>query len=106
MFTLKQKRQIKNTIAKFPKRVQVSVTSSTDGGFYAEIRIKDDILRTQAETLPELIEMVNDAIYTYFEIPANKVRYMPTYIPPTSVAQKFGLYPIQWHRIPTVPMNI
>lgn len=106
MLTLKQKRQIKNIIAKFPKKVQVSITPSADGGFYAKIRIKDDILRTQAETLPELIEMVNDAIYTYFEIPGNKVRYMPTYIPSTSVAQKFGLYPIQWHRIPTLLTNI
>ncbi len=92
------KKEIKLNIEKFPREVSVSVRRSKDGGFYAEIYLENDILRTQAESFPEIMAMVNDAIYTYFEIPERYLSYMPYYIPSVKVAQELKLYPsTSWH---------
>ncbi len=36
---------------------------------------------TQADTLPDLLVMINDALYTYFEIPQSQRSEMPRYRP-------------------------
>ncbi len=50
-----------------PKKVTV-ITTKTDNGFVAEIKEFPNCY-TQADNFPELIEMVNDAIFTYLDIP-------------------------------------
>ncbi len=93
-------------IKKLPKEISVSVFRSKDGGFCAEISLKNgDVLRTQAEGFPEIIVMVNDAIYTYFEIPKEYLSYMLFYIPPVEVAQELKLYPSTPWRSQTVLTN-
>lgn len=54
--------------AKLPEKITVTVSQSDDG-FFAEIQELHNCF-TQADTQSELIEMVNDAIFTYLEIPA------------------------------------
>lgn len=76
----------------FPKRIEVMVNFSEDGGYWAEVKTFPGCF-TQAETFSELIEMVNDAVATILEIPRNYLPYMPTYLPPTSLAEKFNLFP-------------
>ena len=81
----------------FPKTIGVNVRRSKDGGFIASIKTFPGCA-TQADSFSELIEMVNDAARTYFEIPKKFLAYMPTYLPPLKVAQKFDQFPIAQKR--------
>ena len=38
--------------------------------------------------------MVNDAVKTYFEIPEKYFSFMPEYLAPIEMAQKFNIFPI------------
>ena len=77
---------------KFPAEVSVRVRRSEDGGFCAEILTYHCF--TEGDTFSELMEMVNDAVMTYFEVPQKYISFMPNYLPPLKVAQKFGMFPI------------
>lgn len=77
----------------FPAEVEVRVRRSADGGFLAEILTFPGVI-TEADTFSELIEMVNDAVLTYFEIPEKLAPFVPNYLPPLEVAQEFGVFPI------------
>ncbi len=86
-------KETEKIIKKFPEKLAVDLFRSKEGGICAKIKINDDILRTEAESLPELIEMVNDAVYTYFEVPEQLISKVPTYIPPVEAVQGVNLYP-------------
>jgi predicted RNase H-like HicB family nuclease len=58
-------REIYRLRALFPKEIEVAVNRSEDGGFVATIPAFPGII-TEADTFSELIEMVNDAMLTYF----------------------------------------
>lgn len=90
--TAKDKKKIRELRSFYPDIVKVKVSISKEGGFIAEIFPFD--CGTQAETFSELIEMVNDAIKTYLEVPRKLVKFMPTYIPPVEEAQRFSVYPL------------
>jgi len=77
----------------FPRSINVRVERSKDGGFFAVVKTFPGCI-TQADSLSELIEMVNDVVRTHFEIPGKFLPYMPTYLPPLKVAQQFDLFPI------------
>jgi predicted RNase H-like HicB family nuclease len=81
----------------FPKVIEVRIERSRDGGFVAAIKTLPGCA-TQADSFSELIEMVNDAVRTYFEIPKKFSAYMPTYLPPLKVAQAFDLFPVRKQR--------
>lgn len=85
-------KEIKAFRAKFPEKIGVLVHPAEEGGFCAEI---EDFLGavTEAETLAELIEMVNDAVATILEVPRKYLPYMPTYLPPVKLAQELGVFP-------------
>jgi predicted RNase H-like HicB family nuclease len=76
----------------FPHVIRVRVERSKDGGFCAKI-ITFPGCFTEANTFSELIEMVNDAIKTYFEIPDKYIPFMPNYVPPIRVARKLDIFP-------------
>lgn len=80
--------------ALFPREIDAKIQRSEDGGFVAEILTFGGHLYTEAETFSELIEMVNDATLTYFEIPRRYAPFMPNYIPPLKTAQEFGIFPV------------
>jgi predicted RNase H-like HicB family nuclease len=86
------KKEINKLRSIFPAEISVSVKRLPEGGFVAEVATYPGIL-TEAETFPELIENVNDALYTYFEIPQEYLEFMPSYCPPMKLAQEHGMYP-------------
>jgi len=92
MLSKKDEQKIKELRFLFPKKVNVKTYRSKDGGFCAEISSFPGCY-TEAETFSELIEMVNDVIRTYFNVSKKYAPFMPTFIPPISVAQKLGEFP-------------
>ncbi len=92
--TLKDKNNILKLRGLFPREIEVRIQRSEDGGFFAEILKFDGQLYTEAETFSELIEMVNDAVITYLEIPKRHISFMPSYTPPLKAAQEFGVFPV------------
>ncbi|MDP3729745.1 MAG: hypothetical protein Q8R26_03315, partial [bacterium] len=80
-------KEIKKLRNLFPNKVEVSVNRTGDGIFTAKIHTFNGLF-TEGSNFSELMEMVNDAIKTYFEIPEQFVPYMPNYIPPLEVAQQ------------------
>lgn len=90
--TQKQVKEIVHLRGLFPKEIAVRIGTSEDGGFYADV-LKYPGCHTQGETFSELIDMINDCVYTYFEIPERYLSYMPSYIASTQLAEKFGLLP-------------
>jgi|SRR3989344_190881 len=77
----------------FPASIEVSVERSQDGGFFANISTFPGCV-TQADSFSELIEMVNDAVRTYFEIPEGYLPHMPTYLPPVQVVRRLDVFPV------------
>ena len=75
---------------RFPDKISVSVKSSKDGGYIAFI---DDLpgCVTQAENGKELFEMVNAALYTYFEIPNHYQPYMPIFFPSEELRKQLNI---------------
>lgn len=91
-FTKADKKKIKELREKFPERISVKASRSKDGGFVAEITTFPGCF-TQAETLSELIDMVNNCIRTYLEIPSQLCSFMPTYLPPVNIIYNLDLFP-------------
>ena len=75
--------QIQEYRAKLPARVNVRIESE-DGGFWAKITTLDGKLSncyTQADTISELVEMINDAVKTHFDIPEEIREEVGFYVP-------------------------
>ncbi|TSC89224.1 MAG: hypothetical protein G01um10143_605 [Parcubacteria group bacterium Gr01-1014_3] len=90
--TKKDIKRIKELRSEFSTRINVKVGRSEDGGFFAEILSFPGCV-TQGDTLSELVEMVNDCVKTYLEVPQKFFQYMPTYLPPVSVAYELDAFP-------------
>lgn len=90
--TLQEQKKIEYFRKLFPKSIEVKVNLSEEGGYWVEILTFPGCF-TQAETFAELIEMVNDAVVTVLEVPRKYLSYMPTYMPPLSLAQRFNIFP-------------
>lgn len=75
---------------KFPDELDVKVSKSEDGGFIAKIKNLPGCI-TQAETGQELYEMVNDAVYTYLDIPEEYIPYVPSFTPPERVRKEYNI---------------
>lgn len=75
----------------FPNTLLVEVQKCEDG-FIADIKTFKGVF-TQGDSFSELIEMVNDALRTYFEIPEKYLSFMPTYTPPISLATRLDVFP-------------
>ena len=90
--TPKNKQQINGLRGLFPREITIQILRSEDGGFSAEVITFPGTI-TEADTFSELIEMVNDAVYTNFEVPENYKAFMPTYLPTIETAQKFNVFP-------------
>jgi predicted RNase H-like HicB family nuclease len=91
--TPKDRTKIRELRAQFPEEISVRILRSQDGGFCAEITTLPGCF-TQAGTFSELIDMINDCVRTYFEIPGEYLTYMPTYLPSLKMAQTFNTFPI------------
>lgn len=91
--TSKTRKKINKLLNLFPPRVTVKVRRLERGKFCAEI-INFPGCFTEAGTFYELIEMINDAIRTYFEIPEKYLSFMPEYLSTIEMAQHFKAFPI------------
>ena len=76
----------------FPREINVSVSRSGEGVFLARVNTFKGIF-TEGKTFLELMEMINDAVRTYFEIPEKYLSYMPSYIPSMGLAQSLEEFP-------------
>lgn len=90
--TPKEKKEIYKFICLFPSKITVKVHHLDFGKYCAEIRNFAGCF-TEADTFYELIEMVNDVVRTYFEVPPKYLPHMPEYLCPVRVAQRFKAYP-------------
>ena len=84
--------QVNKLRSLFPQKLSVEVNRSKDGGFYAHITNFKNCY-TEADSFSELIDMVNDAVRTYLEIPSKYLPFMPTFIPTIKQAQEFDAFP-------------
>ena len=75
---------------RFPKELEVSLQSSKDGGYIANVKDFPGCI-TQAENSQEVFEMVNDAVYTYLQIPSRYQPYMPTFFPPEELRKQLDI---------------
>lgn len=72
MVTMKKVCNLEYYKSLLPKSITV-LTERTAEGLYAKIK-EFPHCHTQADNIPELIEMVNDAVFTYLEIPEQFVK--------------------------------
>ena len=76
--------------SRIPDSLNVIIKKSEDGGYWAEVLNFPGCV-TQANNGKELFYMVNDAIYTYFEIPQEYLSFMPTFLPSEEARNEFGI---------------
>ncbi len=91
--TLKKKKEINKFRSLFPSNISIRIRRSENGKFCAEIRTFPGCF-TEADTFSGLIEMINDAVKTYFEIPKKYLVFMPEYLAPIKMAQFFNAFPV------------
>ena len=90
----KQIQEINKLRSQFPNPIRVEITRPTEGGFLADVKTFPSVF-TEADSFSELIEMVNDAVRTYFEIPKKYLEFMPTYLPQLEVAKRLDVFPVK-----------
>jgi predicted RNase H-like HicB family nuclease len=91
--TQREIKEINKLRGLFPSQINVSISRVEDGTFLARIDTFEGA-RTEAGNFSELIEMVNDAVKTYLEVPEKFLSYMPSYIPSIELAQKLNVFPV------------
>lgn len=75
---------------RIPDNIDVFIKQSKDGGYVVDVKNLKGCI-TQAENGGEIFEMVNDALYTYLEIPAHYQPYMPVFFPTENVRKQFNI---------------
>ncbi|OGY42704.1 MAG: hypothetical protein A2Y67_01420 [Candidatus Buchananbacteria bacterium RBG_13_39_9] len=75
---------------KLPDNVEVDIKEDEKGNYSANVKSLPGCV-TQARNPQELFEMVNDAIFTYFEVPEQYQPYLRVYIPNEETRQKYGM---------------
>jgi predicted RNase H-like HicB family nuclease len=76
---------------KRPDVISVLIEKDENGGYFAKItNFNGDNVVTQAQTGRELVEMVNEAMYDYLDIPQQYREYLGYFMPPIDVRDEFG----------------
>jgi len=86
-------KEVKKLRGSFPSQINVTISRVEDGTFLARIDTFEGS-RTEGNNFSELIEMVNDAVKTYLEVPKKLIPYMPDYVPSIETAQKLNVFPV------------
>ena len=63
-----------------PRTVSVDVYRAEEGGFWAKVRALPGC-NTQGEDFIDLVDMINDAIFTYFNVPQKMRSVLGHYLP-------------------------
>lgn len=91
--TKKEAKEINRLKGLLPSELTVDINPSKDGGLFCDIKTFSGCF-TQGENLSELMEMINDAVCTYLEIPKKYLRHMPRYNPSAKMAHDFSGFPL------------
>jgi hypothetical protein len=75
---------------KLPDWISVAIREE-QGKFFAQVELDGVIFTTQARRPQEIYDMVNDVVYTYYEIPRQYVPLVSRYTPPKELADKYGI---------------
>jgi len=73
--------------SQLPHSIKVKIGKSKDGGLWVKILSLPGCF-TQAENAEGLFVMVNDAAYTYLDIPAEYFPFLPRYFPTEKLKKK------------------
>ena len=76
--------------AQLPDSLEVRIRKSEDGGYWVKVLNLPGCF-TQADNGEELFVMINDAVYTYFDIPEKYIPFVIRYFPPESERKKFKI---------------
>lgn len=76
----KNKRELLRFFIALPPRLEVEIHRAAEGGFWAKVNNLRGCV-TQADDFLELIEMINDAVFTYFEVPVKYRKLLGYYVP-------------------------
>ena len=66
-----------------PRTLSVDIYRAAEGGFWAKIRALPGC-NTQGEDFIDLVDMINDAVFTYFDIPQKMRSGLGRYVPALS----------------------
>ncbi len=73
--------------SKLPELIKVEIKKSPDGGYFIKI-VSLEHCFTQADTQEEILVMVNDVVYSHFDIPEKLRSLMPPYFPKQELKEK------------------
>jgi hypothetical protein len=76
---------------KKPDHIQVLIRKSDDGYFAKLVNFSDDNVVTEADNGQELVEMVNEALYDYLDIPEIYRAEMGYFLPPEGVREEMKI---------------
>lgn len=89
--------------SQLPSSIKVKIGKSKDGGFWVEV-ISLPGCFTQAESGEELFVMINDAVYTYFDISERYFPFLPRYFPTEKMKRRLQTWnkcvPVKFPRQP------
>jgi len=89
--------------SQLPASINVRIGRSKDGGCWVKILSLPGCF-TQAKDAEELFVMVNDAVFTYFDIPESYFSFLPRYFPTEKIRKKLQTWgkcdPIKFPRSP------
>ena len=74
-------------INKMPKQLHILIEKTPNNYYFVKIKNLSGCT-TQARNSHELVEMVNDAVYTYFDIPEKYQAQVGSYNPPVELQKK------------------
>ncbi|MBI4137884.1 MAG: type II toxin-antitoxin system HicB family antitoxin [Candidatus Sungbacteria bacterium] len=63
-----------------PRKLSVDIHRAEEGGFWAKVRELPGC-NTQGEDFIDLVDMINDAIFTYFDVPQKMRNALGHYVP-------------------------
>lgn len=80
----KSQREYWKYIMFLPHTISVDIYRAEEGGFWARVKSLPGC-NTQGEDFIDLVDMINDAIFTYFDVPQKMRMALGHYIPELSV---------------------
>ena len=74
-----------------PRTLSVDIYRAEEGGFWAKVKSLPGC-NTQGEDFIDLVDMINDAIFTYFDVPQKMRSALGHYVPqlPEEIRKKAG----------------
>lgn len=76
----KREKELIKYLMILPRKLEVEIHPAEEGGYWAKVKGLPGCV-TQGENFFDLVEMINDAVFTYFEVPLKIRRFLGPYIP-------------------------